>query len=102
MNAAKELLEHLGNRTLLCANITYSPDFSRDDDKKIILKVNHSFEEYTEFLKQLDIDYNNSYGTQHLYGILWYIDSTWSGRGEYDGSEWWIHHTCPEIPGDLK
>jgi hypothetical protein len=66
-----------------------------------ILKKGFSKEEYEEFLKQIDIEYDSGYGIQYLDGCIWLTDGTWIDRGEYDGSEWWQHHSCPEIPESL-
>jgi hypothetical protein len=54
------------------------------------------------FLSNLEFEYDNGYGGQFLYGIIWYKDGTWSDRGEYDGSEWYEYHIVPEIPPNLK
>ena len=53
-------------------------------------------------LDLLDFEYDNGYGTQEVFGVVWFADGTWAERGEYDGSEWWEHHTIPEIPEHLK
>jgi hypothetical protein len=50
----------------------------------------------------LDFNYDNGYGGQELYGTIWYVDGTWSERGEYDGSEWWDYREVPEVPSYLK
>ena len=44
------------------------------------------------------MDYDSGYGSQQLFGTIWYKDGTWSTRGEYDGSEWWKYNSCPELP----
>ena len=56
------------------------------------------------FRNLIDInkDYDAGYGSQELYGTIWYKDGTWSTRGEYDGSEWWDYHCVPEIPVKLN
>jgi hypothetical protein len=64
----------------------------------IILKVNHTDDDLEEFRTKLDFKYDSGYGGQELYGTVWLDDGTWLSRGEYDGSEWWEHHACPEIP----
>ena len=101
MNAKTELLTLLNNcrRTIKCANIsidyyTLAPTAS--------LKVNYTTEEYDEFLNKLDLDYNNGYGGQILYGTIWFTDNTWAERGEYDGSEWWDFKELPKIPTELN
>ena len=54
-----------------------------------ILPVNHTQEDYDNFIKKLDVEYDDGYGTQELFGTIWLTDGTWMDRGEYDGSEWW-------------
>lgn len=66
-----------------------------------ILKVSHTKEEYKAFLESLDFEYDDGYGTQELYGCIWYTDGTWSSRGEYDGSEWWSFNCVPTIRSEL-
>ena len=46
--------------------------------------------------------YDNSYGTQELFGIIWMNNCDWLERHEYDGSEWWEYKTCPDIPEHLQ
>jgi len=46
--------------------------------------------------KKLNVEYDSGYGGQQLFGTIWMVDGTWWTRGEYDGSEWWQHHECPE------
>ena len=91
MNAKNEFLKHIGNRKVLCATIS---------DAK--LGTAWDKEEWFEFLKLIDVEYDNGYGSQNLYGTIWYEDGTWSNRGEYDGSEWWYHNICPKIPDELN
>lgn len=45
-----------------------------------------------------DIRYNAGYGTQHVYGTVWFSDGSWAERVEYDGSEWWGDYRRPPIP----
>ena len=60
----------------------------------------HSREGWSEAVEKfLDRDYDDGYGGQELFGVIWLTDGTWIERNEYDGSEWWRHVTCPEFPG---
>ena len=52
-------------------------------------------------LDKLDFDYDDGYGIQELFGIVWFKDGSWLERGEYDGSEWWTYKFTPEIPQEL-
>ncbi len=92
INAKIELLNEL-------ASIKTKVKCARVDGK--ILKVNYSDVEWEEFLYGLDYIYDAGYGCQEIFGTVWLEDGTWLSRGEYDGSEWWIHNSCPEIPNDL-
>lgn len=76
----------------------YNPEESQ---MHINLKVGHNLEDTRSFLKKLDFEYDNGYGGQFLFGTIWLKDGTWFTRGEYDGSEWWEYHSCPEIPNEL-
>lgn len=102
MNAKEELLELLeGLAPIKCAEITH--DIWRNKEKSnYLLRIGYSPEEYNTFLNSLDFRYDNDYGVQELYGIIWFTDGTWAERGEYDGSEWWEYKECPEIPKELE
>lgn len=111
MNAKDELLNFITDKCggtldlsiLKCAVIargdrnliSYNENFS-------ILRVNHTIDEIDDFLQNLNFEYDNDYGTQELYGIIWFNDDSWANRGEYDGSEWWECYKLPEIPEELK
>lgn len=41
--------------------------------------------------------FDSSYGTQELFGVIWYNDGSWSERAEYDGSEWWAYKYVPSF-----
>lgn len=78
-------------------------DIERNDyhkDKiRAVLKSDRTLEDEEEFLNALgSIDYDDSYGTQELYGYVVFKDNTWLERHEYDGSEWWVHCVCPQEP----
>lgn len=95
MNAKEEFLNHIGYRKVKCSKIAfYSTTYN-------YLKLGYNEEQYEEFLKVIDVNYDNGYGGQELYGIIWYEDGTWSERGEYDGSEWWEYKSMPEIDKEL-
>jgi hypothetical protein len=96
MNAKQELLRELNTLspvTIKCAIIDLiSPGLH------IYLKVGGDLD---TFLNQLNFEYSAGQGSQELYGIVWLSDGTWLTRGEYDGSEWWVHCTVPQIPPEL-
>jgi len=47
--------------------------------------------------EQLDLEYDNGYGTQEIGGFIVFTDNSWLSRNEYDGSEWWEYNKCPEL-----
>jgi len=101
MNAKEEFLRIANKNNILCA-ITYNCSYwSEEKTEDFILPINYTKEQYNHFLNQLDFDYYDGYGTQELYGTIWCKDGSWFERREYDGSEWWEHKQCPEIPQEL-
>ncbi len=101
-NAKKELEKLLeGKAKVKCAKITKGYQYDHEYQcPEYVLKLNHSEQEYNDFLKSLDFEYDSGYGGQELYGIVWLEDGTWCTRGEYDGSEWWEHNVSPTIPNE--
>jgi chromosome segregation ATPase len=95
----KELIIHAHGKEILCAYIRFGEEL--DDDNKLnkmdsyFLTTGNTKEDLEEFLNSIDKDYDSGYGSQELFGTIWYKDGTWSTRGEYDGSEWWQVHKCP-------
>lgn len=71
----------------------------RSDDeseqRKFILRPEHTLDEAIEFLKSLDFKYDNGYGLQEVFGTIVFNNHTWLTRWEYDGSEGWELHSCP-------
>jgi hypothetical protein len=100
-NAKEELIIALDNNVsqIKCARITYGWSFSHQDN--FDLAVNHTELELKKYLDSLNFTYYSGHGGQELFGIVWLKDGTWLSRGEYDGSEWWIHNVLPEIPKKL-
>jgi hypothetical protein len=100
MNARQEFINHVGFRKVLCAQIKHGDGY--DDDSKVFnLTTGSTEEDRTQFLTDIDFNYDSGYGGQNLFGTIWYEDGTWSERGEYDGSEWWEHRERPQIPEEL-
>jgi hypothetical protein len=98
-NAKQELLEAVKDTAKIkCASIAHRR--WEDEASKKVLKLNHTNDEYNEFLNSLDFEYDSGYGGQELYGTVWLEDGTWLSRGEYDGSEWWEHNVLPAIPAE--
>ena len=103
INAKEELLGEVFTDQILAARITHEAIGCMPGKEQVIeLPVGYSEHQLKKFLKALDFEYNNGYGTQYLEGVVWLKDGTWLDRHEYDGSEWWVHRACPEIPDHLK
>jgi hypothetical protein len=100
-NAKLEMIRHIGERVVLCAKVTYGRDYC-DNRKVFVLGVGHTPADRDAFFQSLDFVYDDGYGSQELYGNIWYDDGTWSDRGEYDGSEWWQYQSVPEIPEECR
>lgn len=109
INAKEEFLDMCKDKTVSCAAIVHeywteglvSPG-SVLKWTKADLKCNHTLEDFKEFLKYLDFEYDRGHGLQEIFGTVWFEDGTWATRDEYDGSEWWEIHIRPEIPDNLK
>lgn len=99
-NAKEEFLEHTEGNIVKCVSIV---SYCRHDNggKVFNLSIGYTQEDMELFLESLDFSYSSGFGTQELYGTIWYTDGTWSHRGEYDGSEWREHNEVPEIPEEL-
>lgn len=98
-NARQEFLTQIGNRKVICATIDFGS--TSNNVPPNILTTGWDSEDWNVFLESIDVEYDSGYGTQELYGTIWYEDGTWSERGEYDGSEWWSFQKCPDIPANL-
>jgi hypothetical protein len=101
MNAKDEFLEHIENRKVKCSTVAYGNDYYEEEQSKYFLKVGFSKQDFDSFVNSLNFSYDDSYGSQEIFGIIWYEDETWSSRGEYDGSEWWEYNKIPTIPEEL-
>ena len=70
MNARDELLKMIeGCPRIICAKITLN-DYSfydEDEIRRINLRLGYSEQDYAEFLRALDFEYNNGYGGQELF-----------------------------------
>lgn len=100
INARDELARAVGARKIICAIITLG--FEDPQPKTISLSVGHTKEELRQFLDCLSFVYDDGYGAQYLEGTVWFGNGTWLERKEYDGSEWWVVKSYPEIPQYLN
>lgn len=113
-NAKQEFLSHIGqirynltgikSRKVLCASIQKGDYGDDDEDLKntFVLTTGYTEEDWNDFLSKLDFMYDSGFGSQNLFGTIWYTDETWSSRWEYDGSEGWEYNFCPEIPDGVR
>ena len=109
INARFEFVQTFKDKIVKCATITleyWTEDIPSPSSiqkwSNTDLKCDYTPEEYKQFLEKLDFEYDNGFGLQQLFGVVWFEDGTWATRGEYDGSEWWEVHEIPEIPDHLK
>lgn len=93
-NAKQEFLDITKNYKIIAASISFGYD---DDADKIKLSPLYTIEEYNLFLSFLDREYDNGYGGQRLFGVIFCEDGVWMQRGEYDGSEWWDIYKYPDM-----
>ena len=93
-NARLELADALWNAgaSILAAEIDFGSGLS------FTLPPVWSREDYFNFSRFMDHQYDSGYGSQNLHGTVWLTDGSWLERGEYDGKEWWEHRKCPPVP----
>ena len=87
-NARQELLTILDNIDKTPSDISWMLVYTAD--------YSDISEAFTS-IDQLDFTYDSGYGTQKLFGVVFFNNNTWLERGEYDGSEWWDYITTPTL-----
>ena len=93
-NARQELLDFLqGLPEVICLTFARLKDWEEGP---------HTVGTLEEILPLLDFNYDSGYGTQLLFGTIWFADGSWAGRYEYDGSECWDYHTPPVLPARFQ
>ena len=101
-NAKTEVIEFVKDSTVIAAQISFQP-FNHDSQVEVNMEFQFRLgDNWDDFCNKLGFEYNSSFGTQQLFGTIWFQDGSWGTRGEYDGAEWWQHHTRPEIPENLR
>ena len=93
MNAKSEFLTHIEGEEIICARIGIEGE-NYGSKKWFFLKDSFSEDDFKVFCDSLDFEYDEGYGHQKLFGVILFKDS-YSGRGEYDGSEWWENYKMP-------
>ena len=71
-------------------------------DRVAVLKQNWNNDEWLKFSTILNFIYDNGYGRQEVFGIVWLTDGAWLERYEYDGAENWELKKLPTIPVELR
>ncbi len=71
-------------------------------DRVAVLKQNWNNDEWLKFLTILNFNYDNGYGRQEVFGVVWLTDGAWLERYEYDGAEEWALKKLPTIPAELE
>jgi hypothetical protein len=100
-NAKIEFLNHISNRGVICASIRRGYDW--DSDSTVFnLTTGWTKEDWDNFLSDLDFDYDSGYGTQNLFGTIWYEDGNYTKFRQNYKNEWYEHHVCPPIPKELN
>jgi hypothetical protein len=100
INAKDEFIDHIQDRNILCVSIQYGDPYYRDYIN-LFLPCGYSDSLFESFLDSLNFNYNDGFGSQELFGCIWYKDGTWSVR-EVDGVlEWWSYRYVPKIPKEL-
>lgn len=101
MNALFELKTDLGVRgysmmDILCAEI----QLQESNVLTVRFPIGGCVRVFAAALEKLI--YDDGYGCQYLFGLVWMRDGTWFERDEYDGAEWWAHRKTPPVPNYLK
>jgi hypothetical protein len=100
MKAKEEFLGHIYNREVLCVQIQKGEDYGDKTSSVFNLTTGWTKEDWDSFLSDLDFEYDSGYGTQYLFGTIWYVDGTWSDWESMtvrNGG----HQSCPNIPQEL-
>jgi len=94
-NAKVEFLSTISSYKLIASEINYRDIDGIEHDIK--LKPLFNKNEYDIFLESLNHEYDDGFGGQNLYGVIFCEDAVWMQRGEYDGSEWWDTYQYPDM-----
>ena len=103
-NAKEELLEELLEEGLSLSHITkarVSWEWPGPSGRRLTSK-NGSYNVFTQeniedLLVFLDVNYDNGWGNQMLWGDIVISKEVWFERDEYDGKEYWKKRQCPEF-----
>jgi len=99
INAKNEFLDLTKNYKVIAAWISFDETYSHTTTELFNFKLKplYTNEEYEIFLNFLDRVYDNGYGGQELFGVIYCEDGIWMDRREYDDSEWWSIYQYPDL-----
>jgi hypothetical protein len=97
MNAKTEFINFCKDKPKIRCVSIYLDYSTADEIEHITLKVFYIVQEYDEFLKKIDKEYDR----QELFGTIWFENNTWAERDESNGNEGWSYYKCPSIPDHL-
>ena len=95
-NAQAEFLKVTKPYKVIGAIVQFGDDYL-EKNEKYVLPLLYTQEEYDDFLKKINKEYDAGYGGQELFGVIVCENGVWMDRGEYDGSEWWNTHIYPNL-----
>ena len=98
INAKDEFLDEIKGKDLLCCEVA---TFGKPT-RFLCLKIGYSEQDFNQFIKLLDFDYDEIFGNFFLRGTIWYCNNTWSERRFLNGREWWNYVNGLPIPDYLK
>lgn len=107
MNAYYELFKDASEQEALCIiESTWLWAVIKTDNFFIDLPYTFTKEQALETIYTLkQINYDDGYGVQELFGTIVLKDKSWLERYVYDGSEWWEHKVLPsynEIKAEMQ
>ena len=97
-NARREFEEYVRGEEIICANIY----IELGNFDPIYLRKGYSGEEYEEFLRKLDVEYDVDDNFRNLNGTIWLINDEWIERTECYGFEEWRKTSKPIIPEECE
>ncbi len=100
INAKEEFLETISDYKVIAANISFGDSWT-DEEERFKLKPLYTKEDYDNFLEFLNREYDNGYGGQKLFGVIFCENGVWIERKEYDGSEWYVVNKYPSLRGSF-
>lgn len=92
---------HNHNKTLKAAALHLKIGYDSEFNDKFLhatLPEGFTYQQWQEWERQVDIEYDDGYGTQKLFGRLWFVEGGHAERAVYDGAEWWVDVTVPPPP----